>query len=148
MTNRVRVAELMRALERDAGSKLRDRLVEAGAAGYEDPQVFERVRALLQHAADERGPSALLLPEILGASEDWAPDPSLRLSSHRARTGGVILFAKRRILLPLMRWLVDYTQENVRRQQQINRVLMACVEELAIENARLRRDLETLTRSR
>lgn len=144
MTERLRAAALMQSIEAGAGSKLRERLVRSGVAGYQDAQLFERVAALLRHA-EGRDPAALLLPEILGAEEEWAPDPSLQLSSHRPRTGRAILFAKRRILMPLMRWLLDYTQENVRRQQRINRVLMACVEELAIENARLRRDLDALT---
>jgi hypothetical protein len=54
--------------------------------------------------------------------------------------GRVILFAKRRILLPMTRWLFEYSQENFRRQQRINAVLFACIEDLAIENARLRRE--------
>ena len=33
----------------------------------------------------------------------------------------------------------DYSLENFRRQQQVNRILFACLEELAIENARLER---------
>jgi hypothetical protein len=48
---------------------------------------------------------------------------------------------KRRLLLPLTRWLFEYSQENFRRQDRLNRVLFACIEELAIENARLRRAL-------
>ena len=51
-----------------------------------------------------------------------------------------VLFAKRRVLLPMLRWLFEYSQENFRRQQRINAVLFACIEDLAIENARLRRD--------
>ena len=46
-----------------------------------------------------------------------------------------------RLLLPLTRWLFEYSQENFRRQDRLNRVLFACIEELAIENARLRQTL-------
>jgi hypothetical protein len=127
-----------------AGSQRRAGLVPTAASGYQDPEIFDRVRAVLQRAADERDPAALLLPDILGSDEEWALDPHLRLSSHRRRSGGAILFAKRRILLPLTRWLFEYTREHFRRQERINRMLMACVEELAIENARLRRDLDAL----
>jgi hypothetical protein len=146
VTDRVRVAPLMHTIEAEAAAKLRARLVESGAAGYEDAQIFDRVLAALRRAADERESAALLLPEVLGPEEDWALDPVLRLSSHRPRSGGAILFAKQRILMPLMRWLFEYSQENFRRQQRVNRVLMACVEELAVENARLRRDLDALAR--
>ena len=51
------------------------------------------------------------------------------------------MFVKRRILLPLTRWLYEYTVDNFQRQERVNRMLVACIEELAIENARLRRDL-------
>jgi hypothetical protein len=144
VNDRVGVPALMDTIEGGAGSKLRARLVRSGASGYQDPEIFDRVRAVLQRAADERDPAALLLPDILGSDEEWALDPNLRLSSHRRRSGGAILFAKRRILLPLTRWLFEYTRENFRRQERINRMLMACVEALALENARLRRDLDAL----
>ena len=92
--------------------------------------------------------AALLLAEILEDEQDWAIETRLTLASHRRVAGPAILFAKRRILLPLTRWLFEYTQENFRRQQRLNRLLMACVEELAIENAQLRRDVEALATRR
>ena len=54
------------------------------------------------------------------------------------------MFVKRRLLLPLMRWLFDYSQENFRRQQRMNRILAAAIEEVAVENARLRREIAEL----
>jgi hypothetical protein len=39
--------------------------------------------------------------------------------------GPLIVFAKRRILLPLTRWLYEYSLENFKRQQAINRLLYA-----------------------
>ena len=52
----------------------------------------------------------------------------------------------------MTRWLFEYSQENFRRQHHLNRILFACIEELALENARLRRELtershEALTRA-
>ena len=44
----------------------------------------------------------------------------------------------------MTRWLFEYSQENFRRQQRINAVLFACIEDLAIENARLRRERQTV----
>ena len=44
--------------------------------------------------------------------------------------------------MPLMRWLYQYSVDNFRRQERMNRMLVACVEELAVENARLRRELQ------
>jgi hypothetical protein len=138
------VAPLMKQIEGDARSVLRRRLVEHGAQEYEDVQVFERVRAVLQRGAEGRDLNALLLPELLGDEVDWSLDPNLRLSSHRPSAGRAILFAKRRILLPLTRWLFEYSQDNFLRQNRLNRILLACIEELAVENARLRADLDAL----
>ena len=143
-TDPIRVAPLMKQIESDVRSKIRRRLVKHGMGAYEDEQIFERVRALLQHAADGRDLSVLLLPELLGDEVEWSLEPNLRLTSHRPAAGKAILFAKRRILLPLTRWLFEYSQTNFRRQQQLNRILLACIEELAVENARLRRDLDAL----
>jgi hypothetical protein len=68
----------------------------------------------------------------------------LNLTTHRpAATGRFILFAKKKLLLPLTRWLFEYSQENFRRQDRLNRILFTCIEELALENARLRRRIET-----
>lgn len=147
MTNpgsKVAVAPLMQQIEGDVRSRIRRRLVKQGMAAYEDEQIFDRVHALLQRAADGRNLDALLLPEILADADDWDLEPALTLASHRPAAGGVILFAKQRILLPLMRWLFEYSQTNFRRQQHLNRILLASVEELAVENARLRKDLDAL----
>jgi hypothetical protein len=142
----VRVAPLMRQIERDARAAIRRRLVTHGMPAYDDEQLFEQVRATLQHAADGRDLRVLMLPELLGDEVEWSLEPNLKLASHRKATGAAILFVKRRILLPLTRWLFEYGQDNFRRQERLNRILLACVEELAVENARLRRDLDALRR--
>jgi len=146
-SDKVAVQPLMQQIERDVRSKIRRRLVKHGMPAYDDEQIFEHVRATLLHAADGRDLSALLLPELLGDEVDWSLESGLRFSSHRRPAAGrAILFAKRRILLPMMRWLFEYSQENFRRQQRLNRILLACIEELAVENARLRRDLDAIRR--
>ena len=50
-----------------------------------------------------------------------------------------LIFLKRKLLLPISRWLYEYSLENFRRQQRVNRMLFACIEELAIENAKLKK---------
>ena len=86
----------------------------------------------------------VLLPELLDDEDDWRVNPSLNLSSHRPIAGGVIVWLKRALLLPLTRWLFDYSRENFARQERLNFVLMACVQQLAIENARLVARLDAL----
>ena len=102
------------------------------------PQTKGQVRYALSEARD---PEALLLPDLLTSEADWDLSLHLKYSSHRPAAGGLIIWVKRRVLLPLMRWLYEYSLENFRRQRRINTVLFACIEELAIENARLRQAL-------
>ena len=129
----------MKEVEAAARHDRRERMAAGGAAGYSDPELFAEVDAVLRRAV-ERSEHAILLPEVLPDDEEWRLDTSLRFSSHRPVIGPAIVFMKRQ-LLPLVRWLVEYNRDNFRRQQRVNRVLAACLEELALENARLRREL-------
>lgn len=131
---------LMEGIEADVRNRLRAHLVKRGGpADYEDAALFECVRDVLNRAVDERNPRALLLPELFDSDLEWELQSHLRLTTHRhSMAGRAIVFVKRRVLLPVTRWLFEYSQENFRRQQRINEILFACIEELAIENARLR----------
>jgi hypothetical protein len=139
----VQTKSVMDRIELQVREAIRRRVAEhGGSAEYRDPKLFERVWSLLGHATDGRRPDFLLLPELLDESRDWDLKTQLSLSSHRPALGPIILLVKRRLLLPLSRWLLEYTRDNFRRQQQVNRILFACIEELAVENARLRLELE------
>ena len=143
---KLRVDAVMGDIERDVRARLRRHLIErGGAADYEDEAIFDAVHAVLARAVDERNLDATLLPELLDSDVDWRLRTDLELSTHRPAVGRVIVFAKRRLLLPLTRWLFEYGQENFRRQDRLNRVLFACIEELALENARLRRAMGART---
>jgi hypothetical protein len=143
---KLRVDAVMGDIERDVRARLRRHLIKrGGAADYEDEAIFNAVHAVLARAVDERNLDATLLPELLDSDVDWRLRTNLELSTHRPAVGRVILFAKRRLLLPLTRWLFEYGQENFRRQDHLNRVLFACIEELALENARLRRAMGART---
>ncbi len=139
----IRVGAVMGEIEHDVRARLRQHLLKrGGAADYEDEELFAAVRAVLARAVDLRNLDATLLPELLDTDVEWRLQTHLALSTHRpSSVGQAILFVKRRVLLPLTRWLFEYSQENFRRQDHLNRVLFACIEELAIENARLRRDV-------
>jgi hypothetical protein len=137
----IRVEPLMREIEDRVRDELRRRLLaRGGAPEYQDPEVFRSVDRLLRRAADRPDEHALL-PEFLGPTSDWQLQTHLRFTSHRTVAGPLVLFIKRRILLPLTRWLYEYTVDNFQRQERMNRMLVACIEELAIENARLRADV-------
>ena len=136
----IEVDRLMREIEDDVRRARRKRLLaRGGAADYRDSDVYEQVDIILRRALEARDHNALLLTDFLSSDPDWQLSTHLRFSSHRPIIGPMLLFAKRRILLPLTRWLYEYSLENFRRQQRINTVLLACIEELAIENAKLRK---------
>src|SRR6188768_4585010 len=134
----------MREIEDRVRDEVRRQLLaRGGAPDYQDPEIFRSVDRLLRRAA-ERPDSHALLPEFLGPGSEWRLQTHLKFSSHRTTAAPIVLFVKQRILLPLTRWLYEYTVGNFRRQERVNRMLVACIEELAIENARLRRDLMRL----
>jgi plasmid stabilization system protein ParE len=136
------VARLMREIEDEVRELRRSRLVARGGPDdYEDEALFAIVERVLRRAVEERDGNALLIPELLDREPDWDLRLPLQFSSHRGAAGAFIVFVKRRVLLPLMYWLYHYSRENFRRQQRVNRALFAAIEELAIENARLRLQL-------
>ena len=143
----VRVKPLMDRIEGEVREDLRRQLIARGASEYDDAVLFERVRTMLDRGATGRSTDVLLVDELLDGDVDWELDTQLKLSSHRPALGPIILFMKRRLLLPLSRWLFEYSRENFRRQQRLNRILLACIEQLAIENSRLRQDLDLVKKS-
>jgi len=140
---RLHVDAVMGDIERDVRDRLRRHLLKkGGAADYQDQEIFDDVHRLFARVIDSRDLDATLLSELVDGDVDWRLQTHLNLTTHRpASTGRFILFAKKKLLLPLTRWLFEYSQENFRRQDRLNRVLFACIEELAIENARLRREM-------
>ena len=140
---KVRVDAVMSEIERDVRARLRRHLIKrGGAADYQDEAIFDAVHAVLARAVDERNLDATLLPELVDGDVDWRLQTHLTLTTHRPGLAGrCILFAKHTFLLPMTRWLFEYSQDNFRRQDHLNRILFACIEELALENARLRRDI-------
>ena len=138
----VSVERLMSEIEGDLRGERRERvLARGGAPEYRRPETFAAVERVLRRAIEGRDHDALLIPEILPDDEDWRLQTHLRFASHRPVIGPIVIFFKRRLLLPLTRWLYEYSLENFRRQQRVNQLLFACLEELALENARLRGEL-------
>ena len=139
----IEVDRLMRELEDDVRRARRKRLLaRGGAAEYRNPALYQHVDIVLRRALEARDHGALLLPDFLNSDPDWQLTTHLRFSSHRPVIGPMLIFIKRRLFLPLTRWLYEYSLENFRRQQRLNTILLACIEELAIENAKLREWVE------
>ena len=125
-------------------AEVRARLVRSGVRDFDDEGVFMAAEQLLERALRHKDRQLLLLPELLDDEDDWRVNPSLRLSSHRPIAGGAIVWLKQKLVLPVTRWLYDYSRENFARQERLNFVLMACIQQLAIENARLLARVEAL----
>ncbi len=138
----------MAELHERVRGRLRERLLSHGASrDFEDPAFFAEVERVFQSAISTGDAQTLILPELLGDRETWRLQTAMRYQSHR--TSGVaslFIFVKRRMMMPVLRWLFEYSRDNFERQRRVNDVLFACVQELAIENARLRRDMHTAAR--
>lgn len=143
---RVSVDAVMTELRGRVRERLREQLVgRGGSSAYDDRVLFADVEALLRRAAEADDRSTLILPELLGDPATWRLQTRLRYQSHRgAAAAGVVLFVKRRVLMPIFRWLFEYSRDNFERQRRINYVLFACVQELALETARLRGEVRRL----
>lgn len=141
--DRVSVADLMQEIEERVRGDRRSRLLaRGGPREYEDKDVFATVDAALRRALEGRDPDVLLLPDLVGDDHDWRLQTHLTFASHRGAIGPLIIWVKRRVVLPLVRWLHEYNLENFRRQERVNRLLFTCVEELAIQNAKLTKELQ------
>jgi len=142
---KVDVSRVMADIRMRANAELRERVFDRGnTPEFADAELFDLVEQILRGAVDnaDADRKVLLLPEIIAGSRDLTLDPSARLTSHRPLVGPVILFLKRRLLQPLTRWLYEYSMDNFRRQAQINRIMFAALQALAIETARLRLELD------
>ena len=117
-------------------------LASGGSLEFEDPELFADVEALLHAAAGTPDSAKLILPELLGEPDTWRLTTSMRYQSHRSKgPASLLIFLKRHILMPMFRWLYEYSRDNFERQRRVNQVLFACVQELAIETAALRQEL-------
>jgi hypothetical protein len=144
--NPASVDQVMAELQGRVRERVRADLVRHGAStALEDPALFADVDSMLRAAIDRSQPAALLLPELLGDPSTWRLDTAIRYQSHRGAAAGPIVFVKRRLLMPVLRWFYEFSRDNFERQRRVNQVLFACVQELAIETTRLRNEVRELS---
>ena len=138
--DQIDVTRVMADIRTRAGADLRARAIDGGKTPeFADAELFEIVERILRTAVDDAERKVLLLPEIIAGRPDLTLEPVARLSSHRPVIGPLVLFVKRRLLQPLSQWLYEYSMDNFQRQAQINAVMFAAIQALAIENAKLRK---------
>jgi hypothetical protein len=141
------VDEVMATLQGRVRERVRADMVRHGASSaLEDPALFAEIDSMLRAAIDRSQPAALLLPELLGDPATWRLDTAIRYQSHRGAAAGPILFVKRRLIMPVLRFFYEFSRDNFERQRRVNHVLFACVQELAIETTRLRQEVRELSR--
>jgi hypothetical protein len=147
---RVPVDAVMTELHGRVRERLRAQiLASGGSTEFEDPALFADVEALLHAAAGTPESAKLILPELLGEPETWRLSTSMRYQSHRTKgPASLLIFLKRNVLMPVFRWLYEYSRDNFERQRRTNQVLFACVQELALETAILRREIRRLSSDR
>ncbi|HEY9463396.1 MAG TPA: hypothetical protein VIR54_09925 [Vicinamibacterales bacterium] len=150
MATDVSVDAVMAELHERVRGRLRERLLSHGASReFDDPAFFADVERILQSAMSTADTQTLLLPELLGDRNTWRLQTAMRYQSHRSSgVASLFIFVKQRVLMPMLRWLFEYSRDNFERQRRVNDVVFACVQELAVENARLRRDLKELADKR
>jgi hypothetical protein len=138
----------MTELQGRVRERLREHLLRHGASpAFEDAALFADVERLLHAAADRGDAEALILPELLGDPETWRLETAMHYRTHRdSAAGSIVLAVKRRLLMPVLRWLFEYSRDNFERQRRVNQVLFACVQELALETARLRQEVRRLSK--
>ena len=146
--SRVDVATVMADLQG------RVRAQAAGAAGGERIDASSRTRRSSTPSPACSGAGSMRATAASCSCPSCCPTRKTGVSTRRCASrptgpliGGALLFVKTRVLLPLNRWLYRYTREHFRRQHQVNLALFACLESLAIENARLRQDVDALRRT-
>jgi hypothetical protein len=139
----VSVDDMMAEVRQRVRSRLRDELARLRPdAPLLEPAAFAEVESVLREALAAR--EHLLIPHVLFENDDWALQRGLRFESHRRFLGRVAVGVKRTVLLPLTRWLFEYSSDNFARQARVNETLLAVVETLVVELVRLRREVETL----
>jgi hypothetical protein len=143
----VAVDPVMAEVQGRVRERLRAQLLShGGSPAFQDPTLFADVERLLQAAAATGEAHALILPELLGDPESWRLSTAMHYRTHRGRAGSLIVGLKRRVMMPVLRWLFEYSRDNFERQRRVNHVLFACVQELAVETARLRQEVSRLSK--
>lgn len=144
----VDAAGVMAELRRRVRERLRADMTGANHE-FDDPELFAAVEQVLRSPAITPESARLILPELLGEPSTWRLTTSIKYASHRGPGAASLLtFVKRRLLMPVLRWLYEYSRDNFERQRRTNHVLFACVQELALEIVLLRRELNHVSPTR
>jgi hypothetical protein len=88
-----------------------------------------------------------VLQDYLDTLGQWRLQLHPNFSSHRGRFGRMLVWLKKYVLYPPLRWVVEIIEVNAWRQDRLNASLLNLVEEMALEIGRLRARLDSLERA-
>ena len=78
---------------------------------------------------------------VLGPEERWRLRLHPRYRSHRSGIGPFIVWCKRNLVRPFIRWHLEFTEDNARTQAYVNESLVLLVEHLAERVVALEQEL-------
>ena len=123
----------------DAMAIVRARLSQGRSTGARIGAV-EQIQEQTQEVLDGRD---FVWPEIVMRNQDWQLETRLVVSSHR-KVLGPLLIGFKKLSMPFVRWLHEYSQKNFTRQKQLNEALIASYEVLAMKHSQLEHEVDTL----
>ncbi len=114
-----------------------------GGVLFED-EVRAEAGLWLSEVLIERAQTDSTLQHYLDTIGEWLMQLHPNFSTHRGGFGRILVWIKKRILRPPMRWLVEQVESNAWRQDRLNLQLLSLLEEMAWEIGRLKSRLARL----
>jgi len=134
---------------REIMTYLRGRIAERHASGSLEPDEIRSETAVwLAEVMSERPAGESVLRHYLDTIGSWRLQLHPNFSSHRGWIGRVLVWIKRRVLYPPLRWVVEVVEVNAWRQDRLNEAYLNLLEEMALEIGRLRARLDRLAGDR
>lgn len=131
------VEDVMREIRRRVGERL-------GKGMASDEETLVAIEEVFQNALDARDGEKIHCLNYLGPEEEWTLNKPVVISSHRGAVGKLLVLLKERLLVPMHRWLYEYSRQNFVRQHRLNLVTLSCVESLIAQNTGLWKRIRAL----
>jgi hypothetical protein len=130
----------------DLMQRVRNRVIDRhGEAILSDRKAA--IVEMLQLAPSYLKSDAPRLPGLLVPGREWDLQLELKLGTHRPLIGRILVGVKR-LMMPPLRWLFEYSQVNFSRQKRLNRAVLESLEILLVETAWMRVGLRRLEEQR
>jgi hypothetical protein len=118
-----------------------------GGVLYDD-EIRAETGMWLSEVLVDRAHEDSALRHYLDTIGEWRQQLHPNLSTHRGFFGRVFLWIKKKILSPPFRWIIEQVEVNAWRQDRLNLSLLDLIEELAMENGRLKARLAKLEKDK